>query len=143
MPLIEDNRRIGAIVEIRIFSPYVPLKEFGLTAAVLNESFLIGAEVAFCRPLCLGDVGNFGLEVILAMEKDYKEQLAAVDLAQASLDGVSIPSGILTFANAVPSTFFEQEGQLFVRFIEPVLVEGGHSITTWLLSDDTTLIFKP
>lgn len=121
--------------------PQVPLSEFGYTAEVLNESFLVGAVVSFLRPAIFEDYTLVGLPHALEIASQANKVTTTMEN-----DGFSITQNgpVLTAACGTVLNFFELDGELFARFDNILSTTDGElsDVSTWKLTKDTTLLFQ-
>lgn len=125
---------------LKFTDPFISLGEFGFNAATLNETFLVGANINFCRPLSLDDYESVGLDYIFAKE----------DEGEASLNKYSENTGTpveelatvsFIIATGTVESFFEKDNKLFVLFDKPISTPLGTSMNTWELPCSTVLLF--
>lgn len=123
-------------------NPFVPLGEFGHRASVLNESFLVGATVTFCRPLELDDYARLGYEHAFAV---LAESEASLPAPRISGDHVIVERNLapLFVATGEVAEFFEEGDALFVRFTHEMVGPTGDVVTIEKLVAETTVVFQP
>lgn len=121
--------------------PRIPLSEFGHTAEMLNESFLVGAVVSFLRPAAFEDYALVGLSYGLEMAAQAHKVTSTIkdDVLCITENGP-----VLTYACGTVLNFFELDGEVFVRFDNILSTPDGElsDVSTWKLTEDTTLLFQ-
>jgi len=123
-------------------NPFIPLSEFGASAAELNESFLVGATLSFTRPTVFEDYTLVGLETGLELAAQANQ-----DSEPTFEDGqmiVDVAGPVLTAATGTVIEFIQDGEHLSVRFEETLATETGESLgDRWTLTSDTAVLFQP
>lgn len=96
----------------------------------------MGARLRFCTPESPDDYEHVGLDYIFQRADETRAVTDALGADDDSVVSFLIASGTV-------AGFFEQNDQLFVRFLHPIQTPLGTEITTWELSKETLLLFEP
>ncbi len=120
--------------------PILTLDEFGVSLEDLNDSFIIGALVTFCREPELDDVALFGADYVM----EHCAQANTISWAETEegervLDVFGPP---LVAATGTVIEFFENELGRFVRFEEWLRNPDGELYSDcWPLPSGTKVLF--